>query len=310
MKYKTFDKSIKDFAVASIHIYNMSHTPFNRGLVSAQVSNPYEKFKIVQEAIKTFLKFDPGVLLDKFIIVNSGTDCSMTKKYYDSLNNTITSYGAKIEVLDAPDNLYPGPYGARMAVYRKYPDYKYYFDCDNDCIPLKNGWYKDGLNILEEDTQIGLVGANISEQPYQCKNNIKWLDVDGKEIDPPAFKYNSGFYTFIPGHIYKLFDKYWGTNWFAQGRDYVTSTGSQGELGFPFRIMQLGYKIADFVEDDIDTYYSYIVPDSIFESKTGIYGRDDYPTKKKICPFYHAQLKLLRPEKWKKIQKYLNNLEK
>jgi len=304
MKYKTFDKPIKDFAVASIHIFNMSHVPFNRGLVSAQVSNPYEKLKIIKTAVETFLEFDPGVSLEKFIIVNSGTDCNMTKEYYNSLNNTKTKFGATIEVLDAPDSLYPGPYGARMAVYRKYPNYKYYFDCDNDCIPLKNDWYKDGLEILK-DPEVGLVGANISEQPYQCKNNIKWINVDGEEIPPPSFKYNSGFYTFIPGHIYKLFDKYWGTDWFAQGKDYITSTGSQGELGFPFKIMQLGYKIADFVEEDTDCFYSYIVPDSLFPSMTGIYGRNDYPAKNKICPFYHAQLKLLDSQKWEWIQNYL-----
>ena len=305
MKYNTFNRHIRDFAIASIHIYNMDDVPFNRGLKSAQVSNSHKKLEIIQTSIEAFLHFKPGISLNRFVIVNSGTDCKMTQEYYKSLDGTKTEYDVPITILNAPDEKFPGPYGARLAVFRAFPDYKYYFDCDNDCMPLKHGWFKDGLDILNSDPEIGLVGANISDQPYQCKNDIKWIDVDGNIISPPAFKYNSGFWTFIPGHIYQLFDKYWGKDWFSQGSDYVIATASQGELGFPFRIIQLGYKIADFVADDTDAFYSYIVPDSIFPSMTGIYGRDDYPTKAKICPFYHAQLKLLLPEKWEWLQNYM-----
>jgi len=295
---------IKNYAIASIHIYNMKAIPFNRGLVPAQVSDPYMKLEIIKTAINAFMNFNPGIPLEYFIVVNSGTDCAMTKKYYDSIDGHVTEWGTIVRVLDAPDDQYPGPYGARMAVYREYPKYKYYFDCDNDCMPMMDGWYAEGIRRLNLDPMIGLLGANISEKPYQCRDTIKWYDVNNDEIPAPCIKYPSGFWTFIPGHIYDLFDYHWGKDWFSQGNCYYDWTASQGELGFAFRVLQLGYKIADFVDDETDAFYSYIVPDSLFPNFT-IGNPDDYPSKPRLCPFYHAQLKILRPQKWDWLRRYV-----
>jgi hypothetical protein len=304
MIHRQFNDKPIDYAVASIHIYNMMDVPFNRGLKTAQVWDFKDKLTIIANAIETFLEFDPGIYLEKFIIVNSGTNDRNTMTYYAALDGKVTKYGTRVEVLDAPDVEFPGPYGARQAVYRKYPAYKYYFDCDNDCIPMMDGWYKDGIERLSRDSEIGLLGGNISRQEYQCKSNINWYDPFGNQVPAPSLKYNSGFWTFIPGHIYQLFDRYWGTDWFGQGSSYYDVTASQGELGFPFKIMQLGYKIADYDDDETDAFYSYIVPDVLVPNRT-VGDVDEYPTKQKVCPFYHVQLKMAMPEKWAYLQEYL-----
>ena len=305
MIHEQFDEYLKNYAIASIHIYNMKAVPFNRGLVPAQVSDPYMKLEIIKTAINAFMTFDPGIPLEFFIVVNSGTDCEMTQKYYDSIDGTVTKWGTIIRVLDAPDSEYPGPYGARMFVYREFPYRKYYFDCDNDCMPMMDGWFAEGIRRLNLDPTIGLLGANISEKPYQCKDNIIWYDWTGQPTPAPCIKYPSGFWTFIPGHIYALFDYYWGKDWFSQGNCYYDWTASQGELGFAFKVLQLGYKVADFVDDETDAFYSYIVPDSLFPNKT-IGNVDEYPSKPRLCPFYHAQLKILKPQKWQWLRKYIS----
>jgi len=115
--------------------------------------------------------------------------------------------------------------------------------------------------------------------------------------------YTSGFFSFIRGHIYRLFDQYWGEDWFTQGKCYRDWAVLEGELMFAHKIQQLGYKVADFNEEDMDAPLCWHVPDVLFPNATvGRIFTD--PSKPKISPFFHTYLKLKMPDKWKLLTEY------
>lgn len=310
MKHSQYNKQPKNYAIASMIIFNKLDVPFQRDSPGGRLSNPQEKLEFIQESLNGFFTFNPGIWLEKFVIINAGTDCKATKKYYDSLNGTKTSYGATIEILDAPDAKYPGPFGSVQAVYHAYPNFKYYLTVDNDCIPIKDGWFKDGIDKMCEDDKIGLLGAWMTVKPFQCPDHIKYTDIEGNVLIPsPKVYYTSGFFSYIPGHIYRLFDQYWGKDWFTQGKCYRDYAVYEGELMFAHKIQQLGYKVADFNDEDMDAPLCWHVPDIMFPNNT--VGREFvWPTKSKVSPFFHTYLKLHMPKEYKELVEYAEKFAK
>lgn len=299
----------KNYAIASIIIFNTVDIPFNRDSAGGQISEPEKKLAFIKESIEGFLTFNPGIYLEYFVIINAGTDCELTAEYYRKIDNTKTKFGTTIRILDAPEEKYHGPYADRQAVYHAFPNFRYYFTCDADCIPIKDNWYKDGIDKMCEDDEIGLIGAWMTTLPYQCPNHIKYTDICGNSIPSPAVYYTSGFFSFIRGHIYQLFDQYWGKDWFTQGKCYRDYAVYEGELMFAHKIQQLGYKIADFNDEETDAHLCWHVPDVLFPNKTiGNVFVD--PSKPKISPFFHTYLKLEMPEKWKLLTEYATRNKK
>jgi len=305
VKHSQYNKPVKNYAIASIIVFNMVDIPFNRDSAGGQISNPQEKLDFIKESINGFLSFDPGIFLEYFVIINANTDCELTKAYYKEIHGTITKYGTAIHVLNAPDEKYHGPFASRQALYHTYPDFRYYFTCDADCIPIKDGWYRDGIDVMCEDDEIGLLGAWMTVKPFQCPDHIKYTDLSGILVHPhpPKVYYTSGFFSFIRGHIYQLFDRYWGEEWFLRGKCYRDYAVYEGELMFAHRIQQLGYKVADFNDEETDAPLCWHVPDVLFPNATvGNVFVD--PSKPKISPFFHTYLKLKLPNKWKLLTEY------
>lgn len=298
MKHNQYDMPVTNYAIASIIIFNMVDIPFNRDSAGGQIKESWEKLEFIKESINDFLAFDPGIHLEYFIVINAGCDCELTKEYYKTIHNTQTKFGTIVQVLNVTDDEYPGPFADRQALYHKYPDFRYYFTCDVDCIPIKDGWYKDGIDVMCADDAIGLLGAWMTVKPFQCPDHIKYTDTKGNIlIPPPKVYYTSGFFSFIRGHIYQLFDRYWGKDWFTQGKCYRDYAILEGELMFAHKIQQLGYKVADFNDNETDAPLCWHVPDVLFPNMT--VGRKFVdPTKPKISPFFHTYLKLKLPEKW------------
>ncbi len=307
MKHSQYGNSPRNYAIASIIVFNMVDIPFNRDSAGGKISKPLEKLEFIKETIDGYQEFDPGISLDYFVIINANTDCELTKAYYKEIHGTKTKFGTTIHVLDAPDEKYRGPFASRQALYHAYPNYRYYFTCDTDCIPIKDGWYKHGIKVMCDDDEIGLLGAWMTETPFQCPDHIKYPDLDGARISPtPAVYYTSGFFSFIRGHIYNLFDEYWGLDWFPQreeGLVYRDFAVHQGELMFAHKIQQLGYKVADFNDEETDAPLGWHVPDVLFPNATTGNVFPD-PHKLKISPFFHTYLKMRMPYKWDLLVKY------
>ena len=304
MIHSQYNNQPKNYAIASIIVYNMLDTPFNKDSAGGKISDPQEKLDFIKESIKGFLTFDPGIFLEYFVIINANTDCALTKEYYKQIHGTRTQYGTIIHVLDAPEEKYHGPFADRQAIYHAYPDFRYYFTCDDDCTPMKHGWYKDGIDRLCTDDQIGLLGSWMTVMPYQCPEHIEYTDIDGNILSPPKVYYTAGFFSFIRGHIYQLFDRYWGTDWFKQGKCYRDWTVYEGELMFAHRIQQLGYKVADFNDEETDAPLCWHVPDIMFPNNT--VGREFvWPTKSKVSLFFHTYLKIHMPKEYKELRDYI-----
>ena len=77
---------------------------------------------------------------------------------------------------------------------------------------------------------------------------------------------------------------------------------------FAHRIQQLGYKVADFNDDDTDAPLSWHVPDVLFPNKT-TGNKLIMPSKPKISPFFHTYLKQKMPNEYQQIIDYAKNLE-
>lgn len=305
MKHSQYGKEPKNYAIAAMILFNKVDIPFQRDSPGGRISDPQEKLEFIQESLNGFFSFDPGIYLETFVIINAGTDCELTKAYYKSLDATTTKYGTKIVVLDAPDERYPGPFGSVQAVYHAFPSFRYYLTVDNDCIPIKDNWFKDGIDRMRKDDEIGLLGGWMTKEPFQCPSHIEYIDIDGKVLDPsPKVYYTSGFFSYIRGHIYQLFDEYWGKEWFPY-RDgvYRDFAVHQGELMFAHKIQQLGYKVADFNDPETDAPLAWHVPDILFPNKTTGNVFPD-PHKPKISPFFHTYLKMRMPHKWDLLVKY------
>ena len=307
MKHSQYAHKPQKYAIASIIIFNKVDIPFNRDSAGGKISDPQEKLDFLKTSINGFLEFDPGVYLENFVIINADTDCNLTKEYYAQIDGTQTKFGTTIKVLNAPDKDYPGPFASRQAVYHAFPGFRYYFTCDADCIPIKDGWYKDGIDVMCKDDQIGLLGAWMTELPYKVKApHIIYPDLQGNPVEIPhteGLYYTSGFFSFIRGHIYQLFDQFWGTKWFTQGSCYRDWAIYDGELMFAHRIQQLGYKVADFNDDQTDAPLCWHVPDVLFPNFT-IGNKFVDPSKPKISPFFHTYLKMKMPEKWELLTQY------
>ncbi|KKM92085.1 hypothetical protein LCGC14_1221950 [marine sediment metagenome] len=309
MKHSQYNKQPKNYAIASIIVFNMVDVPFNRDSAGGQISEPEEKLDFIKETINDFMRFAPGVYLEYFVIINANTDCELTKAYYREIDGTKTKYNTTIKVLDAPEEKYHGPFASRQALYHAYPNFRYYFTCDADCIPIKDNWYKDGIDKMCEDDEIGSIGAWMTVKPFQCPDHIEYTDVEGNVIPPPAVYYTSGFFSFIRGHIYQLFDQYWGKDWFTQGKCYRDYAVCEGELMFAHRIQQLGYKVADFNNEEMDAPLCWHVPDVLFPNAT-VGNQFVYPTKSKVSPFFHTYLKIHMPKEYKELIGYVEKYAK
>jgi len=304
MIHSQYDKKPKNYAIASIIMFNMVDTPFNRDSAGGQISDPAEKLEFIKASIEDYFKFDPGIFLEYFVILNAGpTDCELTQAYYKEIDGTKTKFGTTIKVLDIIEKDYPGPFSSRQALYHAYPNFRYYFTCDADCIPIKDRWYKDGVDKMCEDDEIGLIGAWMTVKPFQCPDHIEYTDIEGNVIPTPAVYYTSGFFSFIRGHIYQLFDQYWGEKWITQGNCYRDWAVHAGELMFAHRIQQLGYKVSDFNEEDMDAPLGWHVPDVMFKNMT-VGNQFAFPTKDRVSPFFHTYLKLHMPKEYEELVDY------
>ncbi len=124
MIHSQYGKQPKNYAIASIIIFNMVDIPFNRDSAGGQISEPAAKLDFIKEAINDFIKFDPGIYLEYFVIINANTDCELTKAYYKEIDGTKTEYGTTIKVLDAPEEKYHGPFADRQELYHAYPNFR------------------------------------------------------------------------------------------------------------------------------------------------------------------------------------------
>ena len=291
--------------ICAIHVFDMNKIPFNRGLkdVGGAITDPREKTDLIITTIESYLSHDPGVDC-KFVIVNQGTDNKYTQAYLSQLQRR-----GHVDVANAPDVVWPGPFGSRHFMWNAYPDYDYYFETDSDNLVMQDKWLKFLMKRMYDDPQIGLLGAYLDREGYQAPSTVDWITKEGITIDPPIIKYNSGTFTLIPKHIFQGFDKYWGKKWFNQGKNYHEWTAVMGELYFAFRVEQLGYKNMDLLNDYTDLLYSLLVPDSKFPNMT-VGSVDEYPTKPFICPFFNTYLAQLAPEKLKWIKSHYKDCTK
>lgn len=297
--------------IAAIHIFNMNVIPFNRGLaeVGGAIYNTAEKLALIKETIISYVDQDPGIKLDKLLIVNQGTDCEYTKSYLDRLNNTTTNYGTNIVVLDAPDSVWKGPFGSREFTYRQFPNMDYYFETDSDNMVVQDGWLKFVINRIEKNKQIGILGAYLDRKGFQAPNTVKWITKAGIEIPPPIIKYNSGAWTLIPRHIFEGFDTYWGKNWINQGTCFFDYAGAMGELYYAYKVEQLGYINTDLTDEEIDSPYDWVCPDVLFPNYT-VGNKRTIPTKKYVSPFHNAYLYMKSPEVVEYIRQYYQNCKR
>lgn len=297
--------------IVAVHIFNFLHTPFNRGLArfGGMLVDPEKKFELIKTTIQSYISLDPGVPLDLFVINNQGTDCDFTKAYLAKLDGTKTKYNVPIKVMEAPDNMWPGPFGSRNFTFRAFPNYDFYFETDSDNMILQEGWLKILLKRYDSEEKIGLIGAYLDRKGFQAPNTVKWYDINGNAVNPPVIRYNSGAFTFVPRHIFEGFDKYWGENWVNQGNCFFDYAGAMGELYFAWRVEQLGYKNVDLITEDTEAPYDWIVPDRLFPNMT-VGKVSTYPTSEYISPFYNTYLAMRDHEKVKWIQDHYKNCKR
>lgn len=275
-------KDQKTLVVMNTYVPFSNKAEYNTRSYATHLHSPYthNRLKCLEFTLAAYEHFDAEVDYDLLIVDND----SKSKE----LDKVLKKNGVKFE---KRENTYYS-FGAYKYAWDKYgKDYDYFVFHEFDWIPAKHGWLKDLIDYWNSDKEIGMIGNLIEQRGYNPEvkdNTVQYINEVMRKVNPDRdFQYNlDSEYMFTDHTVLTQMESNGGWNLFKCSPE-VDESPIINELGFQQPILEMGYKLACYNDDEHTMFYA--IYNNGFPKKWW-HGFD------KVAPFIPEQTRLFVPE--------------